>query len=1338
MVAVAAHPTLARLKWSLVTRVVEGNLGYVDAGGILHSHVAWTNPYATQEAVEEFSRVMLKEDKPHLQATWMAKTIGLFAPYLYPHEQPLADVAFTTLQRVRQFLWTATHRTAAINSSWVPSESPEDAARFLLTILARATKEEVSLVRRDLGILLACKDPWRVAVAKILDQYLTESFVTHGTLRVPLWDALKHDSTPYRHRLPLHTDIPYPGLLIRICHALTSGAISYEEASRLWKEKVQEWRSTIDQDSLPSQGTIRPELVRPGRNESRRSRNLAVAWMNLAYETEGVIYPRELVTWIDSDVVDGAATEWVRYHTSMPRHTRESEKDTAMTDTTKEAAQEPIVDIKAEAPKAADNSDVLRKYVEDLLSAQVSIALSIINGKRSREDGRRDLSAALRRNNLSEYSRPYPGVRVNSDVVKEWCYLAFTDVVGEIMADITSDSLIPLFKIASGSSVDKGLRAFIHETNARPDFRLIAALEGDQSFGGNLEYLVTRNNEALAPYEKNNSEISEYAAALAMKVAKGDLSILMAANWWVHRKLPYRYRDHLPEGAKPQDAAHFTAEVASAWTKIAQELQAKYDLYDFSLFDQFKYKWVPRESIRKAGEIAAKRPGETLKVETPPVVMTPDERDDALLITLMHELVRGSIDLAQATSSWWERSLNTTKADYSLKSDSVQFPHAEKAYELLLKIHEMGRDTRPLSAAIRRTVSQAVKDELQRDYGRILGLSAFTLETLEQFRWTQESLALRGAWDVHTGKFTLDEAVSRWMKIGLEKSVPDKSLAEVEMTLPFAITVAKMLLRLRKDGASTRWLNRAAGRFDGATITKAQMLADIPDAEHAAQWVALTPSELAAWNGWEAADLIRRMKAGTLTIPQAADLWVTRMNRAKPPHTPMMAAVVDFNDNESALCAARWWAQLTTMGETKEAKEAEAASMQWLTLKKADEAKVEAARDYAVDKWERSNKEALAKHEVDLMRLLLWDGSHKTSQDVSQVAERWGHRFGSDPPEVIEGTFRLTPQMVEFGFEMCLHFREGDGEDEYWVEALRTLIDREGADADIGKKLGEDYGEPLSVTHFDHARFKDIQRTRTLNAMRLALLVHQGKWTKEAAVKWWGMDHGATDLSVEGDIPDTVDFRRTCLNLAQDLFQAGVSNHWILKGWSGLGDIGSLEDVQTLPAKKSMGQVVKVTLQEDAKEIALRTGVKRIRSIAGDRLTTWWVRASNPRAGGETQDAWDARCRAAAASNKAFLTTETGQSLMAMVLGFTWSAAAGSIESDQVRAFGDMVARELRVSGGTDLLDGVLEEVLHPVLTQLPAEATNLRVMLTAGITGMGTDDGESTATLAPLMAQHR
>lgn len=140
-------------------------------------------------------------------------------------------------------------------------------------------------------------------------------------------------------------------------------------------------------------------------------------------------------------------------------------------------------------------------------------------------------------------------------------------------------------------------------------------------------------------------------------------------------------------------------------------------------------------------------------------------------------------------------------------------------------------------------------------------------------------------------------------------------------------------------------------------------------------------------------------------------------------------------------------------------------------------------------------------------------------------------------------------------------------------------------------------------------------------------------------------------------------------------------------------------------------QKAKDTLKDDMKEIALRTGVKRIRGAVADRVTNFWASKHVARHARESNEDYAARVLAQKAGIGAFFASEAGQAALAYIVGMTWAALSEEVKDDTVREYGDLVAREIRVQGGTDLLDGFVEEVVTPIVASLTEGSQRVRVL---------------------------
>lgn len=145
-------------------------------------------------------------------------------------------------------------------------------------------------------------------------------------------------------------------------------------------------------------------------------------------------------------------------------------------------------------------------------------------------------------------------------------------------------------------------------------------------------------------------------------------------------------------------------------------------------------------------------------------------------------------------------------------------------------------------------------------------------------------------------------------------------------------------------------------------------------------------------------------------------------------------------------------------------------------------------------------------------------------------------------------------------------------------------------------------------------------------------------------------------------------------------------------------DSSAIDEALKVPTTMTLGQKALATIKSDAQDIALRTGVKRVRVAVADKLGSWWTRHSNPQQRGETEGDYRQRLLGLQAHTRAFLSTDAGEAALAMLVGIAWTTGADTVENPHVRAFGNEVAREFRISAGADMLDGVIDEVISPMI----------------------------------------
>jgi hypothetical protein len=176
-----------------------------------------------------------------------------------------------------------------------------------------------------------------------------------------------------------------------------------------------------------------------------------------------------------------------------------------------------------------------------------------------------------------------------------------------------------------------------------------------------------------------------------------------------------------------------------------------------------------------------------------------------------------------------------------------------------------------------------------------------------------------------------------------------------------------------------------------------------------------------------------------------------------------------------------------------------------------------------------------------------------------------------------------------------------------------------------------------------------------------------------------------------------------------------------LRSWSPLNFYGGTrltqEGKSTLKTKEnsmSTKEIALNTVTSDLKEIALRTGVKRTRAALTAKMAEFWAKRAVQRNPGESETDYMARATTMRDGAAAFLLSDAGQGVLSYLVGLSWPMLEGQIEDETVKEYGAVVAKEIRIQGGTDLLDGFLVEVVFPMLGVIKDEAANLGKSLMA------------------------
>lgn len=125
------------------------------------------------------------------------------------------------------------------------------------------------------------------------------------------------------------------------------------------------------------------------------------------------------------------------------------------------------------------------------------------------------------------------------------------------------------------------------------------------------------------------------------------------------------------------------------------------------------------------------------------------------------------------------------------------------------------------------------------------------------------------------------------------------------------------------------------------------------------------------------------------------------------------------------------------------------------------------------------------------------------------------------------------------------------------------------------------------------------------------------------------------------------------------------------------------------PPRPSRLRKMSSTAVGDAEEVALRLVVERARAELAARMVAW----SAVRVGGGAAAARDHQA--------AFFASPAGRGLISYLLGLGWKAAQGHTSWAPEGGLGDRIAREIRLQGGEDLVDGFYREVAAPLFERL-------------------------------------
>lgn len=334
-------------------------------------------------------------------------------------------------------------------------------------------------------------------------------------------------------------------------------------------------------------------------------------------------------------------------------------------------------------------------------------------------------------------------------------------------------------------------------------------------------------------------------------------------------------------------------------------------------------------------------------------------------------------------------------------------------------------------------------------------------------------------------------------------------------------------------------------------------------------------------------------------------------------------------------------------------------------------------------------------------------GTQEFNTRVHQAVDRWIHRADGPP---FRGAFRpqwdygerilwVAGALLQRDVDECVGFLETVNSSPF-----NTIVNEVAFEYDL------DPSEPFTLAGMTETRNRRMKTVKGLTAM-----VVNGRMTVEEAATRWADLRTQPQVTLQGGdvvldrnnviqaatmirlIGAVQNLEMPTLFIGQSvdlLFDPGIAT----QAWDMVDKEGGL-DVKPAPEVKPVSSFAPMA---EAQEMVLRAGVRRLRDVAGARIARWWTHRQNPQQEGETTEAWEARLKAQEGASQGFLAGETGQSLVALVLGFAWRTGGMSVTDETIRVFGDAAAKELMVSAGSDLLDGLIDDVFRPVMQELP------------------------------------
>ena len=161
---------------------------------------------------------------------------------------------------------------------------------------------------------------------------------------------------------------------------------------------------------------------------------------------------------------------------------------------------------------------------------------------------------------------------------------------------------------------------------------------------------------------------------------------------------------------------------------------------------------------------------------------------------------------------------------------------------------------------------------------------------------------------------------------------------------------------------------------------------------------------------------------------------------------------------------------------------------------------------------------------------------------------------------------------------------------------------------------------------------------------------------------------------------------------------------------------GGNTSTEILPKKEksAMSKIID-QFKSDAQEIALRASVSRGRKLLATKIAEFMAKRSIVRRPNESDDDFLSRASTEQGTLTNFFLSDAGMGFLSYIVGSFWPAIKDQVPEGDARDLGDSIAREIRIQGGVSVVDGIMDEVLSPMLSFLTTEAKTLGADILGG-----------------------